>query len=29
VVDAHLHTFDHLMDSSLEHENNKEIKDAE
>ena len=29
VVDAHLHTFDHLMDSSLEHENNKEIKNAE
>jgi len=28
-VDAHLNTFDHLMDSSLEHENNKEIKNAE
>ena len=29
VVDAHLHTFDHVMDSSLEHENNKEIKNEE
>ena len=29
VVDAHLHTFDHLMDSSLEHENNKEIKNED